>query len=105
MTNVDIDKLAKELEAPAAVSRPLPKSVETTARNIEQMFEQTARHLEATAAKLRARAEDLDGKATWLRGQAPIAGELRNVVATERTYFEEVQSLALVDVGIRPTET
>lgn len=83
---------------------PLPRSVEITAHNIETTFEHTARALEATAVKLRERAEDLDRKATWLRSQAPLAQELRSAVTTERAYYEEVISLALVDVGARSTE-
>src|SRR4051812_37820650 len=82
------------------VSR-LPRIVQTVTTNIETRFEATAQMLEQTAQKLEARASDLYKKADWLRKQSELAGLVREAVAFEQTSFEEVQSLALVSVGMR----
>lgn len=82
------------------VSR-LPRIVETVATNIENRFDATAQMLISTAVKLEERAADLRQKAQWLLEQKMLAKEVREAVAFEQTSFEEVQSLALVHVGMR----
>lgn len=82
------------------VSR-LPRSVEITAKNIENNFASTAELLITTAEKLEARADDLRQKARWLLEQRGIAHDLRTAVTYEQTAMDDVKSLALVDIGIR----
>lgn len=84
----------------AVVSR-LPRSVENTAKAIENNFGATAEMLIRTAEKLEARAADLKDKARWLLEQRGLASDLREAVSFEQTAMDEVKSLALVDVGIR----
>lgn len=81
----------------------LPRSVETVATNIDTHFHNTAQLLVQTAEALENRASILRDKAKVLLEQQTLAEELRNAVAFERQAFEEIQSLALVDVGNRPS--
>lgn len=82
-----------------SVSR-IPAQVESTAKNITTNFTLTAELLLQTALKLEARAADLREKANAISEQTQLANDLREWVKYERTAFEEVKSLALVDVGI-----
>lgn len=85
------------------VSR-LPRSVETTARNIEAHFKNTATLLVNTAISLEERALKLREKADILQQQSSLAEEIRSTVRFEQECFDEVKSLALIDVGIRPEQ-
>lgn len=102
-----ISDLSKALEA-GGVTIPqvtrLPRSVETTAKNIDTNFRNTAELLVQTAVALEIRAALLREKGNWLLEQQSLADELRTAVTYEREAFEEVQSLALIDVGIRPSD-
>lgn len=80
----------------------LPRSVETTAKNIETHFGATAEALIETARQLESRAADLREKADVLLRQVILADDLRKMVNYEQEAFREVQSLALVNVSARP---
>jgi len=94
------EKDMERILVPVQVSR-LPRSVSTVCKNIETRFLETSNALIATAEKLEARALELRKRADELHSQIPLGGELRQAVEFEIECFEEVKSLALVDVGMR----
>lgn len=82
----------------------LPKSVETTAKNIESHFLTTAQMLEATAERLEVHAHNLRDRAARLCRDIGMAEELREAVRFEMESRAEVQALALVDAPNRLQE-
>lgn len=79
----------------------LPRSVETTAKNIENQFPVTIEALRHTAVQLEEKVKDLRDRATLLEQQLLIAKEIREVVEYEREAWDEVVRLSLVPLRAR----
>lgn len=93
------DILGEHLNVPQ-VSR-LPQTVEKFAAHVEHRFAATADMMLRTAEQLEERAAKLRKNADWLLGQRGLANDIREAVSFEQNSFDEVKSLALVNVGMR----
>lgn len=85
------------------VSR-LPRSVATTILNIDNQFPITIEALERTAQSLEATAQSLREKADYLRDQIKLSHQLKTVVELERSFWDEVMSLGLVQPRQRESQ-